>query len=264
MQPFFSIITIVYNNVSIIDNTIKSVINQSYKNIQYIIVDGKSDDGTVRQIEKYITNIDIFISEEDSGIADAFNKGISKAIGKWVLFLNSGDTFYDNVVLQKVYDLIEKEPADKVFFGEAFVLSSRKNYIQNTNKNFLDNVNNPSNGICHQAAFVPSATIQACFFDRRLKMSMDFDFWLRLSSSNIKFVKLPIIICNYCSGGISSSSEKALEALCEHWAVRIINRSNNKIPYLLILESLILLKIKLVCRKMLGNKIYDGILERLK
>lgn len=95
-QTKISIITVCYNSCTNIEKTIKSVLSQSYDNIEYIIIDGKSTDGTIEIIQKYSNNIDTFISEPDNGIYDAMNKGIKHSTGEWLMFMNAGDTYISN------------------------------------------------------------------------------------------------------------------------------------------------------------------------
>jgi glycosyltransferase involved in cell wall biosynthesis len=92
-NPLISIITVVYNGVSTLEQTILIVINQTYKNIEYIIIDGGSIDGTVDIIKKYEDKLAYWVSEPDKGIYDAMNKGIDKATGEWINFMNAGDCF---------------------------------------------------------------------------------------------------------------------------------------------------------------------------
>lgn len=98
-----SVVTVVYNDVKKIENTVNSVISQSYNNKEFIIVDGGSNDGTLEIIKKYDFSIDSFISEKDRGIYDAMNKGVSLATGEWIIFMNSGDCFVDNKVLENIF-----------------------------------------------------------------------------------------------------------------------------------------------------------------
>lgn len=98
-----TIITVTFNCKNSIEKTIQNIINQSYKNIEYIIVDGRSTDGTVEIINKYTNNIDIFISEPDNGIYDGMNKGIKLSSGDWIIFMNSGDYFVSLDILDKIF-----------------------------------------------------------------------------------------------------------------------------------------------------------------
>src|SRR5690606_40314490 len=101
--PKISIITIVYNNVHEIGITIASVACQRYANIEYIVIDGQSTDGTMQVIQEHASHIDVLVSEKDKGIYDAMNKGLSRATGDYVLFLNSGDELFDEHTLDHVF-----------------------------------------------------------------------------------------------------------------------------------------------------------------
>ena len=114
--PEFSIITVVLNNEKYIKETIKSVINQKYKNFEYIIIDGKSTDNTLKIIKKYENKINKFISEKDKGIYDAFNKGISLASGKFICIVNSDDILKPNA-LSIIHKYINKNPKIDFIFG---------------------------------------------------------------------------------------------------------------------------------------------------
>src|SRR5215217_1386671 len=92
-QPVLSVITVVYNNVKDIERTMLSVLGQTYKAIEYIVIDGQSTDGTLQVVEKYKSSLAKIISEKDKGIYDAMNKGISLATGNYIIFMNSGDEF---------------------------------------------------------------------------------------------------------------------------------------------------------------------------
>lgn len=98
-----SIITVVLNDRSGLDKTIKSVLCQNFDSIEYIVIDGGSIDGCVELIRQYRESIDYYVSEKDNGIYDAMNKGLSFANGEWVIFMNSGDVFVDCTILQNVF-----------------------------------------------------------------------------------------------------------------------------------------------------------------
>lgn len=108
-EPLVSIITATYNCVDTIESTIKSVLAQSYPNVEYIIIDGQSTDGTIDIIKKYEKNITLFASEPDKGIYDAMNKGIRASKGLWLNFMNSGDLFHSkDSVLNSLYNIDDK------------------------------------------------------------------------------------------------------------------------------------------------------------
>ena len=102
-MPKISVVTVCYNAVETIEKTILSVINKTYQNIEYIIIDGASTDGTVDIINRYRDKIAYFVSEPDKGIYDAMNKGINAATGDWISFMNAGDTFYCNKTIHRLF-----------------------------------------------------------------------------------------------------------------------------------------------------------------
>lgn len=110
-KPLITVVTVVYNGESTLENTIKSVVNQTYDNVDYIIIDGGSKDGTLDIIKKYEDKIDYWQSEPDKGIYDAMNKGIRLAKGDWINFMNAGDVFYSKYVLKQIFI---KDYSDKV------------------------------------------------------------------------------------------------------------------------------------------------------
>ena len=112
-----SIITVSFNAVKTIEQTIKSVITQSYENIEYLIIDGQSTDGTGEIIQKYENTIDYFVSEPDEGIYDAMNQAVKHASGEYIFFLNCGDYFYQEDVLFRIKQFIEENKKRiKLFF----------------------------------------------------------------------------------------------------------------------------------------------------
>ena len=119
-QPKLSIITIVYNNVQDIERTLKSIIGQTYPDIEYIVIDGASTDGTLDIIKKYENRIAKLISEKDDGIYDAMNKGLAVATGDYVLFMNSGDEIYTNNTVANVF--ATEDDAD-IYYGETEMIN---------------------------------------------------------------------------------------------------------------------------------------------
>ncbi|WP_135606164.1 glycosyltransferase family 2 protein [Methanococcoides sp. NM1] len=196
-----TVITVVYNDIQHIEETINSVIDQTYDNVEYVIIDGGSTDGTVDVIKKYEINIDYWISEPDKGIYDAMNKGILKSTGDYVHFLNSGDTFYDMEVISKIVDVIRKKNVDLIYGKSLRLYENYKSISPITIKKLKYGIM-PS----HQATFVDkSFLINMGCFDLQYKSSSDFDFYCRSYLSDCVYLKLDIIIANFLSGGFSSN-----------------------------------------------------------
>ena len=130
-KPLISIITVVFNGEKFLEDTIQSVISQSYDNVEYIIIDGASTDGTVDIIKKYEDQIDYWISEKDNGIYDAMNKGIKFAHGTWLNCMNAGDGFSNKDILSKVISNAENN--DLIYSDTIF--SNRKKFFCDINKN---------------------------------------------------------------------------------------------------------------------------------
>src|SRR5690606_9150228 len=118
-----SIITIVYNNVQDIAYTIESALEQTYPHVEYIIIDGASTDGTMDVIERYRERIHCVVSEKDKCIYDAMNKGLAKATGDYVLFLNSGDELFDSKTLQHV---VSAGRGADITYGETKLIDERR------------------------------------------------------------------------------------------------------------------------------------------
>ena len=127
-SPKISIITVVFNGVETLETTIKSVINQSYKNIEYIIIDGNSKDGTIDIVKKYNHSITQWISEPDNGIYDAMNKGLNISNGDYIWFMNSGDEIANNNTIQ---DIISSNPISDIYYGDTIMIDSDGNEIGN-------------------------------------------------------------------------------------------------------------------------------------
>ena len=115
--PLITVVTVVYNGVEFLEKTILNVLGQDYPNIDYIIIDGGSTDGTLDIIRKYEDKISKWISEPDQGIYDAMNKGIKLATGEWINFMNAGDYFYEKETLYKVFGGSERYDGVDILYG---------------------------------------------------------------------------------------------------------------------------------------------------
>ena len=124
-HPKFSIITVTYNAEKVLEDTIQSIVTQSYKNVEYIIVDGGSTDGTLSIVNKYKEHIHTLVSEPDKGLYDAMNKGLKLATGDYVWFLNAGDTLYTADTVQRIVASLKKKVSlPDVIYGETRIVDA--------------------------------------------------------------------------------------------------------------------------------------------
>lgn len=215
--PLISIVTVSYNAATTIEQTILSVINQDFEDFEYIIVDGGSTDGTVDIIKKYQDRITLWVSEPDRGIYDAMNKGIIMANGKWVNFMNSGDSFYNlNVLSNLKLDLISDF---QVVYGSINCLTKSNSFLLKPKT--VEKMND-SMIFCHQAAFVNWTCLNEYKFDIRFKVAADFKFFRSLYISNYRFKEIDVVVANYeAEVGVSSSSfyqmDKEYAIVCDEW-----------------------------------------------
>jgi glycosyltransferase involved in cell wall biosynthesis len=173
-----SVITIVYNNVRDIERTVLSVLNQTYQPIEYIVVDGLSTDGTLAIIEKYKAGISKIISEKDDGIYDAMNKGLAAATGDYVIFMNSGDEFYDTTTIAKVF---ATAPDADIYYGETEMindqLESQGQRRHKAPKQFNWRSFKYGMSVSHQAIYIRRTLTEP--YDRQYQLSSDIDWIIR-------------------------------------------------------------------------------------
>lgn len=197
--PLVSLITIVYNGEKHIEHTIQSVINQSYKKIEYIIIDGGSKDSTLSIIKKYEKDIAVLVSEKDRGISDAFNKGINLAKGDIIGIINADD-WYEPDVVEKVVNGIAD--SDIVYGDMQLWKAGRKDFLVKGNYAYLEN----EMSINHPTVFV-KATCYKKFgsFDLSYKCAMDYDLMLRFKVNGCKFKYLENVVTNMRWEGFSDA-----------------------------------------------------------
>ncbi|MEM5813475.1 MAG: glycosyltransferase family 2 protein [Candidatus Aenigmatarchaeota archaeon] len=240
--PLITVITVVLNGEKYLEQTIQSVINQTYPNVEYIIIDGGSTDGTLDIVKKYEDRIDYWVSEKDRGIYDAMNKGIDLANGKWINFMNSGDWFYDSNVIEKVFYKGYYQ-RDGVIYGNHNVVYKNRTKIVKAGK--IENIWKGSQ-FCHQSSFVSAKIQKKNKFNLANRIVADFEFFYNLYKEGIKFIYIDTVMVNYMSGGISD--KKRVDSIVGRWKIlRKNNKVNNKVNiyyvYILIRETIkILLK----------------------
>ncbi len=198
----FSIITINYNNKIGLEKTINSVLSQTYKNIQYIIIDGGSTDGSIDVIKRYSDKLDYWISEPDNGRYNAMNKGIKLAIGDYLNFMNSGDTFHTNSVLEDLLNLnLDNDIITGGFYdkekGICHIIKSQEVTLLTMFKNTFN----------HQATFYKRSLFQKRQYDENYIIQSDAKFnYLSIIYDNCSTKIIDLIIADYDFNGISSNT----------------------------------------------------------
>lgn len=197
-----SIITICYNEPNL-EKTCESIMNQSWQDFEWIVIDGGSNDETLAIFDKYNSRIDKFVSEPDNGIYDACNKGINLATGKYLNFMNAGDSFFDSNVLEK---FIKQNTSADILYGNTMMIFRDKPNRVLTYPKIIDIAFFVNNNICTQSVFIKSDLFKTYgLFDIHYKIASDYDRWLKFLSESRSFCHLSFIVSNYDMNGISSA-----------------------------------------------------------
>lgn len=204
-----SIITVVWNNVETIKNAIDSVLSQTYKDIEYIIIDGASNDGTVEIIKSYGDSISKFVSEPDKGLYDAMNKGISLATGDVVGILNSDDFYVDEDVIDTVVKVFEKNKCDSMFADLVFV---KANNLDKVVRYYDSGKFHPSKFAYGWMPAHPTFFVKREFYTKYglykldYKIAADYELLIRfLHKYKLSYYYLPKSIIKMRVGGVSTS-----------------------------------------------------------
>ncbi|MBO6183461.1 MAG: glycosyltransferase [Chryseobacterium sp.] len=207
MSYKLSIITINYNNATGLEKTLKSLINQNSKDFEYIIVDGNSTDESKRIIDTNKNHIDKWISEKDSGVYNAMNKGIEMANGDYLLFLNSGDMLANSHVLNKILPLLENN-SDIIYGNLIYSLNEVPQTLFTPSKKinlsyFLNSF------LPHPSSFIKKSLFQRIgFYNEKFKIISDWEFFLRAIVVNkASYLHIDEVISDFDNSGISSNSE---------------------------------------------------------
>lgn len=188
--PKISIVTVSYNTSDCIEKTIQSVINQTYPNVEYLIIDGGSTDGTQQIIERYDDRIAYFVSEKDKGLYDGMNKGIAAATGDYLLFMNADDVFVNNEVVEKIVHFIEERPDADVVYGNSEQVLEYGIYEVRPKVAYI----NHKMAISHQATFVKLSLLRSHPFDLKYRYAADFEQLSSLYLDGYKFVYIDLLV----------------------------------------------------------------------
>ena len=211
-MPTVSIITITYNAERFLERTIQSILAQPATDFEYIVIDGASTDKTldiIRRYEKYITD---WVSEPDRGLYDAMNKGLHRATGQYVWFMNAGDELHDSETLARLLNRIDQTKAD-VYYSDALFVRDDGSQRSGTPVGLRSKVtphtlpkmltwHDMALGmkVCHQA-FVPKRAIAPDYLTDNLSADLDWEIRCLKKAKTVQF--LPFVLCNYLMGGLS-------------------------------------------------------------
>ncbi len=260
--PLISVITVVFNGEKYLEQTIQSVINQTYPNVEYIIIDGGSTDGTLDIIRKYEHAIDYWVSEKDRGIYDAMNKGVRLSSGEWIGILGSDD-FYEPNSLND-FMINSKDVDAMIVYGNSKVFKNNKLlYVRETNANIQkikkDFIFFHPDSLVNRKVYK-----EIGLYDYTFKIAGDYDFFLRVYSKKFEFKKINSIVLNYRIGGASYDYKKVLQ---EHLVINKTHKIGVRFLiniYIKYMKSYIKMKFKFsedslilkIYRQLKGNKVF--------
>ncbi|MDR2773275.1 MAG: glycosyltransferase [Tannerella sp.] len=224
--PLFSIITITFNAGKVLERTILSVINQTYPQIEYIIIDGNSSDNTKDIIRQYESAVSHWISEPDAGLYDAMNKGLRMATGDYVWFLNAGDTLQNGNIVSELANMVEQHQIPDILYGETNIMNNEGDIIATrrlkapktlTWKSFRMGML-----VCHQA-FVAKRDI-APEYNLQYRFSSDFDWCIRCMKAANTIVNSRLRLVNYLYEGLTTANRKAslkerYDIMCKYYGI---------------------------------------------
>ncbi len=221
----FTIVTVVKNAELLISETLNSILNQSYKNYELILVDGVSTDSTLKKASNILSSANIkstILCGPDVGIYDAMNKGVVAASGDYTIFINAGDAFYSDQTLESLAKLIFQNPDFDIYYGDSFVsYGAFKKFLKAGSLNKI----NCGMQFSHQSTLVLTRLLKTYPFSLRYKIASDYNFLLKAYQANWKFKYLQTPIAITLHGGMSDS--KRLSTYSEY--ISIVNRRGFKL-----------------------------------
>lgn len=203
-KPLVSVITVCYNSAEMLQRTIKSLRIQTYKEIEYIVIDGASKDNTLQVIKENQDIINLWISEPDNGLYFAMNKGLELANGDYVIFINAGDMFYSPETLEKIFSS-HQDDID-IYYGDTMILAENLKELGSRRlsppKQLTKNSFRWGMTVCHQSIFIKRSI--APKYDTSYRITADYDWVLSSIENAKKIVNTKQYISKFLSGGLSS------------------------------------------------------------
>ena len=230
MNPLFSIITITFNAEQVLPPTLESVKRQSFTNFEHLVVDGASTDGTVKIAERSgIKGISV-VSEPDRGLYDAMNKGIRRAKGEYLIFLNAGDAFHAPSSLQEIADAIEQSAQPDIVYGQTQIVDADRNFVAMRHLTAPEHLTFDSfkHGmlVCHQAFYARTDLAKQTPYNLDYRYSADVDWCIRIMRE-ARRRRLPMrnvggVVVNFLDGGMTTANHRAslkerFRVMCRHY-----------------------------------------------
>lgn len=224
LTPKFSVITVTYNAEAVLEDTIQSVISQTYRHVEYIIVDGASKDKTLSITDRYKNHIAQVVSEPDKGLYDAMNKGIRLATGDYLCFLNAGDSFHEDDTLQQMVHTLTGSELPDVLYGETALVDKEGHFVRMrrlsapetlTWKSFKQGML-----VCHQAFFAKRALAEP--YNLKYRFSADFDWCIRCMQMAKTITHTHEVLIDYLNEGVTTANREAslrerYEIMCRYY-----------------------------------------------
>lgn len=211
LTPKFSVITVTYNAAAVLEDTIQSVITQTYHHVEYIIVDGGSTDGTLDIVAQYRDRIATIVSEPDKGLYDAMNKGMRLATGDYLCFLNAGDSFHEDDTLQSIAHSLTGSTLPDVIYGQTELVDSEGHFVRMRRLSAPEHLDWKSfkQGmlVCHQAFFAKRALAEP--YDLRYRFSADFDWCIRVMKRAQTLHNTHLTLIDYLEEGMTTRNRRA-------------------------------------------------------
>lgn len=242
-----SVVTVSYNAAETIEETIQSVVNQTYDNIEYIIIDGGSTDGTLDIIKKYADRLAYWVSEPDKGIYDAMNKGIAVASGDYINFMNAGDKFINS----KIVDLLSKHivESDDVIYGN-WKIDDYSNQIR-----YPRNLNYMKFGscLCHQSTFTKTSLLKLQGYNTSYRIAADYEKACYLYAKGYKFKYINEVIADYSIDGVSDTQTMLSLSEAKNISKKYFTSNLTNIYFL---YSKSKAKMKTILKKVIGKNLF--------
>ena len=212
-HPKFSIITVTYNAGNVLEDTIQSVVSQTYRHVEYILVDGGSKDNTLDIADRYREHINKIVSEPDKGLYDAMNKGIRLATGEYICFLNAGDELHENETLQRMVVTLKGKEIPDVIYGETAIVDEEGHFLHMRRLSAPERLHWKSfkEGmlVCHQAFFARRELALKHPYDLQYRFSADFDWCIRIMKDAKYLHNTRLTLIDYLNEGMTTQNHKA-------------------------------------------------------